>query len=89
MSTIPQLEQALLDLANRVWGNLQAYHAKRKLGSVTADDAEAFEENLIALTTLLQLAYQSPGSISEDTRIELEDIEQKEALLLQSLDDSN
>jgi len=89
MSTVPKLEQNLLEMAVRCLGNLQAYHAKRKLGSATADDAEAFEENYTALSTLLQLAHQSPDGISADTRIELEDIEQKEALLLQSLGEVN
>ncbi|MDK8264877.1 hypothetical protein QP835_11375 [Pseudomonas oryzihabitans] len=85
MSTIPQLEQTLLEMATACLGNLQAYHAKRKLGSATADDAELFEENHTSLTTLLQLAHLSPGGISEETRIELQDIEEKEAMLLQSL----
>lgn len=85
VSTVPKLEQNLLEMAVRCLSNLQAYHAKRKLGSATADDAEAFEENYTALNTLLQLAHQSPDGISTDTRIKLEDIEQKETLLLRSL----
>lgn len=85
MSTITPLEQTLINMAEGCLGYVQQYHAKRKLGSATADDAETFEENHIALTTLVHLAHMGDSGLTDDARNKLRDVEQKEAWLLQSL----
>jgi len=61
----------------------------RKLGSATAEDAETFEENHIALTTFVQLVHMRDSGLTDDARIELRDIEEKEAMLLRSLAEAN
>lgn len=89
MSTITQLEQTLIAMAQGCLGYVQQYHAMRKLGSATAEDAETFEENHIALTTLVQLVHMRDSGLTDDACIELRDIEEKEAMLLRSLAEAN
>ena len=85
MSTITQLEQTLIDIATSCLADVLAYSTKRKEGSVTAEDAEAFEEYHIALMTLVQLAHLTKSGLSEDARVALLDIEESETALLQTL----
>lgn len=85
MSTITQLEQTLIDIATNCLADVLGYSAKRKQGSITAEDAEAFDENHIALTTLVQLAHVTKSGLSEDARVALLDIEESETALLRTL----
>lgn len=85
MSTITQLEQTLIDIATNCLSNVLEYSAKRSQGDVTAEDAEAFEENHIALMTLVQLAHLTHSGLTEDARTALLDIEEGETALLRKL----
>jgi hypothetical protein len=85
MSTITQLEQTLIDIATNCLADVLGYSAKRQRGSVTAEDAEAFEENHIALSTLVQLAHLKQSGLTEDARTALLDIEESETALLQAM----
>lgn len=89
MSTITPLEQTLITIAEGCLNYVQQYHAMRKLGSATAEDAETFEENHIALTTLVQLTHMRDTGLTDDALIELRNIEEKEAILLRSLAEAN
>ncbi|MDT3722644.1 hypothetical protein [Pseudomonas oryzihabitans] len=85
MSTITQLEQTLIDIATNCLADVLGYSAKRQQRSVTAEDAEAFEENHIALSTLVQLAHLKQSGLTEDARTALLDIEESETALLRTL----
>ncbi|ONN71076.1 hypothetical protein [Pseudomonas oryzihabitans] len=85
MSTITQLEQTLIDIATHCLADVLGYSAKRKQGSVTAEDAEAFEENHVALSTLVQLAHLKQSGLTEDARDALLDIEESETAVLRAL----
>lgn len=85
MSTITQLEQTLIDIATNCLADVLGYSAKRQQGSVTTEDAEAFEENHIALSTLVQLAHLKQSGLTEDARTALLDIEESETALLQAM----
>lgn len=85
MSTITQLEQTLIDIATNCLADVLGYSAKRQQGSVTAEDAEAFEENHIALMTLVQLAHLTQSGVTGDARAALLDIEESETALLRTL----
>lgn len=90
MSTITQLEQTLIDISTDYLAEVLGYSAKRRQGNVTAEDAEdaeAFAESHIALTTLLQLAHLAQSGLSEDARTALLDIEESETALLHALVD--
>lgn len=85
MSTITQLEQTLIDIATNRLADVLGYSAKRNQGIVTAEDAEAFEENHIALMTLVQLAHFTHSGLTEGARTALLDIEESETALLRKL----
>lgn len=85
MSTVTQLEQTLIDIATNCLADVLGYSAKRKQGSVTAEDAEAFEENHVALSTLVQLAHLKQSGLTEDARDALLDIEESETAVLRAL----
>lgn len=87
MSTITQLEQTLIDIATNCLADVLGYSDKRKQGSVTAEDAEAFEENHIALMTLVQLAHLAQSGLSADARAALMDIEESETARLRAMVD--
>lgn len=87
MSTITQLEQTLIDIATNCLADVLGYSTKRQQGSVTAEDAEAFDENHIALMTLVQLAHLTQSGLSDDARAALLDIEESETSLLRALVD--
>lgn len=85
MNNITQLEQTLIDIATDCLADLQSYSSRRDHGHVTAEDAEAFEESHIALTTLVQLAHLGQSGLTEDARSALLSIEESETALLRAM----
>lgn len=82
MMDIPQLEKAILKMAQDCLSVAEQYRDKRLQGTATDEDAEAFVDTSVALETLVKLAYNNESGMTTETRMLLLGIESQEVQLM-------